>query len=78
MSKVVTVMAPGAGFAPEALAAAWNADDDAPAAETARLQAPRGEVFFPNLMERAARLRPRVVAGGSGVGVVVRGGEGLW
>lgn len=51
MSRVVIVVAPGAGFAPDAVAAAWNDDAEGAAAGTAVVEAARGEVFFPGLVE---------------------------
>jgi hypothetical protein len=54
MSRILVMVAPGAGFAPEALAAAWNADGDAAAAGTARVEAAGGEVFPPGLVELVA------------------------
>lgn len=52
MRRVVIVVAPGAGFRPGAVAAAWNADAGALAAGTAVVEAAaQGEDFFPGLVE---------------------------
>lgn len=51
MGRVVIVVAPGAGFGPGTLAAAWNADGEASAAGAAGLEAAGGDVFFPGLVE---------------------------
>jgi hypothetical protein len=51
MRRIVIAVAPGAGFGPGALAAAWNADGEASAAGMAGLEAAGGEVFFPGLVE---------------------------
>lgn len=51
MGRVVIVVAPGTGFAPGAMAAAWNGDGEASAVGTAGLEAARGDVFFPGLVE---------------------------
>jgi hypothetical protein len=54
MGRVVIVVAPGAGFGPEAVASAWNADREASAAGTAVVEDAGGEVFFPGLVELVA------------------------
>jgi hypothetical protein len=51
MSRVLIAVAPGAGFAPEALAAAWNADADASATGAAGVEPAVGGVYFPGLVE---------------------------
>ena len=52
MGRVVVVVGPGAGFGPGEVAAAWNADPEGAAAGMAVVEAaPRGEIFFPGLVE---------------------------
>jgi hypothetical protein len=51
MARIVIVVAPDAGFTPEAVAAAWNADGEVSAAGTAGTEAAGGDVFFPGLVE---------------------------
>jgi hypothetical protein len=51
MGRIVIVVAPGAGFGPGAVAAAWNADVETSAAGTAKVEAAGCEVFFPGLVE---------------------------
>jgi hypothetical protein len=51
MSRLLIVVAPDAGIAPEAVAAAWNADGEASAAGMARLEAAVGDDFFPGPVE---------------------------
>jgi hypothetical protein len=51
MGRLLIVVAPDAGIAPEAMAAAWNGDGAASAAGTARVEASGGDVFFPGLVE---------------------------
>jgi predicted RNA-binding Zn ribbon-like protein len=49
MTRLLVAMEPGAGIAPEALADAWNADNEASAAGTARVEAAGGRDFFSGL-----------------------------
>jgi len=52
MGRIVIAVAPGAGFEPGAMAAAWNADPEASAAGTAGLEAAGGGgVFFPGVVD---------------------------
>lgn len=51
MNRVVIMVAPGTGFGPGAVAAAWNGDAEGLAAGTAVVEAATGEVFFPGLVE---------------------------
>lgn len=51
MSRVVIVVAQGTGFGPGAVAAAWNGDAEGAATGTAAVEAAKGEVFFPGLVE---------------------------
>ena len=53
MSRVVIVVAPGAGFGPGAVA--WNDDVEGAAAGTAVVEPAKGEVFFPGLVEVGGR-----------------------
>ena len=49
MARLLVAVDPGAGIAPEALADAWNADDEASAAGTAQVEAASGRDFFSGL-----------------------------
>ena len=51
MGRIVIVAAPSAGFAPESVAVAWNADAEASAVGMARVEAAKGDHFFPGLVE---------------------------
>jgi hypothetical protein len=53
MGRIVILVDTGAGFGPEALAGAWNADAEAEAASAgaAVVEPAAGEVFFPGLVE---------------------------
>jgi hypothetical protein len=49
MGRLLVAVDPGAGIAPGALADAWNADGEASAVGTARVEAAGGRDFFPGL-----------------------------
>ena len=49
MARLLVAVEPGAGIAPGALAEAWNADREASAAGTARVETAGGRDFFSGL-----------------------------
>ena len=49
MARLLVAVEPGAGIAPGVLAEAWNADGEASAAGTARVEAAGGRDFFSGL-----------------------------
>lgn len=51
MARLLVAVDPGAGIVPGELADAWNADSEASAAGTARVEAAAGRDFFPGLVE---------------------------
>jgi hypothetical protein len=51
MGRLLVAVDPGAGIVPGELAEAWNADGEASAAGTARVEAARERDFFPGLVE---------------------------
>jgi hypothetical protein len=49
--RLLVAVDSGAGFAPATLADAWNADSEASAAGTARVEAAGARDFFPGMVE---------------------------